>query len=402
MSDATIAPAHVQGRDRRLDLARGLCLFVIMVDHMRLNNLGFWTFGQFGLSDAASVFLFVSGYTAAIAFGRTFERAGWPIGSARVLQRVWVLYVAQIAVVLAVAAIPGMLQHLFDAHGYVKVLGLDLMFHDPLEAFWGIVSLTYVPGHLDILPVYVVLLATVPAVVALARVDRRLVAIASLAVWLGAWFWHWNLLANPVSGRGWYFDPFGWQLLFFGAFMLGMGWVRLPAPSRALDIAAGVMLAFGVIVRVETIWSLTPVLGAMHEWTVAHLDKTHVGPLETLHFAALAWLATRLVDLVPGILSARAMRPFVICGQQSLPVFLGTIILADLGAVAFDQIGTGPAAQLGVNAVCFAILFGVGTLTRWIKSAPWKEVRAPVHAATAVAVARPAVGRRMSRPMSRF
>ncbi|MGH7210366.1 MAG: OpgC family protein, partial [Acetobacteraceae bacterium] len=316
MSDAVITarPASTDRRDRRLDLARGLCLFVIMVDHMRFNNFGYWTFGQFGLSDAAAVFLFVSGYTAAIAFGRTFDRAGWLIGAARVLQRVWTLYVAQIAVVLAVAAIPGFALHLLGAHGYVKVLGLQLMFHDPIEAFWGIVSLTYVPGHLDILPVYVVLLAAVPGAVALARIDQRIVPVASLALWLAAWFWHWNLPANPVGAGGWYFDPFSWQLLFLGAFMLGMGWVRAPSPSRPLDILAGAMLVFGLVVRVHAIWSLTPALTAVQDWTIAHLDKSHLGPFEILHFAALAYLATRLVDRVPAILQSRVMRPFLVAG----------------------------------------------------------------------------------------
>ena len=201
MSDTAITamPAGTDRRDRRLDLARGLCLFVIMVDHMRLNNFGYWTFGQFGLSDAAAVFLFVSGYTAAIAFGRTFDRAGWLIGAARVLQRVWTLYVAQIAVVLAVAAIPGFALNLLGAHGYVKVLGLQLMFHNPIEAFWGVVTLTYVPSHLDILPVYVVLLAAVPGAMALARIDRRIVPVVSLALWLAAWFWHWNLPQTPSA-----------------------------------------------------------------------------------------------------------------------------------------------------------------------------------------------------------
>ncbi len=389
MSDAVITamPVSADRRDRRLDLARGLCLFVIMVDHMRLNNFGYWTFGQFGLSDAAAVFLFVSGYTAAIAFGRTFDRAGWLIGAARVLQRVWTLYVAHIAVVLAVAAIPGFALHMLGAHGYVKVLGLQLMFHDPIEAFWGVVSLTYVPGHLDILPVYVVLLAAVPAAMALARIDRRIVPMLSLALWLAAWFWHWNLPSNPVGAGGWYFDPFSWQFLFIAAFMLGMGWMRAPSRSRPLDILAGAMLVFGLVVRVEAIWSLSPALVAVHDWTMAHLDKSHLGPLEILHFAALAYFATTLVDRFPAIVRSRVMRPFTVAGQQSLPVFLGTIILADLGAIAFDQIGAGPAAQLTVNVVCFAILFAIGYLTRWIKSAPWKGSSRPPAAATVAPVA---------------
>ena len=62
------APETKQGRDIKLDLFRGLSLFIILIDHTRGNVLSRWTPGNFGLSDAASVFIFVSGYTVALAF----------------------------------------------------------------------------------------------------------------------------------------------------------------------------------------------------------------------------------------------------------------------------------------------------------------------------------------------
>ena len=44
--------------------------------------------GAFGFSDSADIFVFVSGYAAALAYRKIFGRAGFLIGTARVVKRV--------------------------------------------------------------------------------------------------------------------------------------------------------------------------------------------------------------------------------------------------------------------------------------------------------------------------
>ncbi|MGH7120675.1 MAG: OpgC domain-containing protein, partial [Acetobacteraceae bacterium] len=61
-------------RDLRLDFFRGISLFIILIDHTRGSNLAQWTLGSFGLSDAACIFIFISGITSALAFGRGYGR----------------------------------------------------------------------------------------------------------------------------------------------------------------------------------------------------------------------------------------------------------------------------------------------------------------------------------------
>ena len=53
-------------RDLRLDLFRGIALFLIFVDHIPGNVLSHFTIQSIGFSDAAEVFIFISGYTAAL------------------------------------------------------------------------------------------------------------------------------------------------------------------------------------------------------------------------------------------------------------------------------------------------------------------------------------------------
>src|ERR1700744_637478 len=84
-------------RDLRLDFFRGLSLFLIFIDHIPENLLGNFTLRAFAFSDAAEVFIFISGYTAALVYGRAMERHGIAFGTAQVLRRVWQLYIAHIA-----------------------------------------------------------------------------------------------------------------------------------------------------------------------------------------------------------------------------------------------------------------------------------------------------------------
>src|SRR5713101_9678625 len=65
------------GRDLRLDVCRGIALWFIFLDHVP-NNIGSWlTLRNYGFSDAAEVFMFVSGVTCALAYGKALRFEGW-------------------------------------------------------------------------------------------------------------------------------------------------------------------------------------------------------------------------------------------------------------------------------------------------------------------------------------
>src|SRR4051794_34910580 len=83
-------------RDLRLDFFRGLALFFIFIDHIPDNTLSYFTLQAVGFCDAAEVFIFISGYTAALVYGRTMLSRGALFAGAQVGRRVWQLYVAHI------------------------------------------------------------------------------------------------------------------------------------------------------------------------------------------------------------------------------------------------------------------------------------------------------------------
>jgi hypothetical protein len=92
----------------------------------------------------------------------------------------------------------------------------------PLWEFLQALALRYRPVNLDVLPLYILLLATfAPALWLMVR-RPALTLTGSIILYLASRHFGWNLPTSP-SGS-WYFNPFAWQLLFF----LG-SWVAVAA-----------------------------------------------------------------------------------------------------------------------------------------------------------------------------
>src|SRR5512147_284858 len=87
-------PAVAAERDLRLDLFRGLALWLIFLDHIPSNIMSWITIRNYGFSDATEIFVFISGYTAAFVYGRSMLQAGCGVATARIMRRVWQIYVA--------------------------------------------------------------------------------------------------------------------------------------------------------------------------------------------------------------------------------------------------------------------------------------------------------------------
>jgi hypothetical protein len=88
-------------RDLRLDACRGLALWFIFLDHIPHNALAWLSLRNYGFSDTSEVFVFVSGYTCMLAYGRALPEQGWPTIFARALRRAWEIYAAFLLLVIA-------------------------------------------------------------------------------------------------------------------------------------------------------------------------------------------------------------------------------------------------------------------------------------------------------------
>src|SRR4051794_19777823 len=85
-----------KGRDLRLDLFRGVANWAIFLDHIPDNVVNWITTRNYGFSDAADLFVFISGYTASFVYARMMIERGFIVGATRLTKRVWQLYVAHI------------------------------------------------------------------------------------------------------------------------------------------------------------------------------------------------------------------------------------------------------------------------------------------------------------------
>src|SRR5258705_8556533 len=74
-------------RELRLDLFRGMALWLIFIDHLPPNLLTWFTIRNYGFSDATEIFIFISGYTAAFVYGRAMLESGFVVATARILRR---------------------------------------------------------------------------------------------------------------------------------------------------------------------------------------------------------------------------------------------------------------------------------------------------------------------------
>src|SRR5215469_5567008 len=95
-SGSSITLPAVGERELRLDLFRGLALWLIFIDHLPPSLLTWLTIRNYGFSDATEIFIFISGYTAAFVYGRALLESGFIVAAARILRRAWQIYVAHV------------------------------------------------------------------------------------------------------------------------------------------------------------------------------------------------------------------------------------------------------------------------------------------------------------------
>lgn len=402
-TQAAVPPAAT--RDIRLDFFRGLAMFIILCAHTPSNFFTSWIPARWGFSDATEIFVFCSGMASAIAFGRSFDRAGWRLGTGRVAFRVWQVYWAHIGMFFAIATMLAAFDHFgtFETV-YIGTLNLWAFFEDPGPLLVGLFTLTYVPNYFDILPMYLVILAMMPLMVALSRVSLWAVAGAVGLIWifaqgalldaLGLGALHLAFPAEPWSDREWFFNPFGWQLIFFTGFAFMRGWLPKPPVTTGLVVTAAViviaMIPLSHIGMREIFGPLAPgIREDIIDWRIANqglFNKSDFGILRYVHFLALAYLCwvaageggARLRTAGIGAL-ARAWEAVLAMilkvGQQSLAVFVFSMVFARLSGFVMDQIGRTTWNMTLANLIGFAALIGVAYTVAWFKSQPWRAPR---------------------------
>lgn len=357
-------------RDERLDLFRGLTMLIIFVAHLPANSWNAWIPARFGFSSGAELFVFCSGLASALAFGGVFTRRGLWLGTARIAYRIWQVYWAQIGLVLALIALAALLDRSFGLS--VLTQQFAPLLADPERALLGLATLTWQPDYLDILPMYLVILALVPVMMLARRLHVALPFLISIGLYAAVWGRGLNLPGNPWNDAGWFLNPFAWQLIFFTGFFIGMNWLPVPRlGDRRLMLAAALFILVSVPLSFWGVLEHWPAAQAARDLIIPASEKTDLHILRVLHFLALAYLVLSLIEPWRDRLDRGAGHLLILIGRQSLAAFLASVVLARLLGTVADMAGRSEPVVALLNLAGFALILAAALVVGWFKSAPW-------------------------------
>jgi len=363
-----MAPVPTE-RDLRLDLFRGIALWLIFLDHIPSNAVSWITIRNYGFSDATEIFVFISGYTAAFRLWPRHARA-WlhrrrrPRAQARLAN----LYRARLPV-----------RHLSREISYVassfnnplfsEEMGVLDFLKNPDVTIFEALILKFKPVNMDVLPLYIVLLLWFAPMLWLLLRAPSFALAASAAVYALTWWFDWSIPAYPHGN--WVFNPFAWQLLFvFGAWCALGGAQRLARWINSPVIfglaVAYLLFAFGIAMT----WYF-PRLGAFVPNFVSEaiypIDKPNLDVLRILHFLSLAVITVWFVPRGWPVLKSPVFWPAIVCGQHSLETFCLGVFLAFAGHFMFTEVSNRLLMHVIVSVAGIVIMVAVAALVSWYR-----------------------------------
>jgi hypothetical protein len=374
-------------RDYRLDFFRGLALFCIFVDHVPNNVFADLTIQSVGVSDAAEIFILISGYTAGLVFGRTYDTRGWLASAARIYHRVWQLYVAHVFLFVLFVAMMAHTMGLLNNSIYAEESGAADFLREPDIAVVMALTLRFQPEFMDILPLYIVLLGTLPLMLALFRHVPIFALIASFALWLAAQISDQVAFsAYPGPDSVWFFNPCAWQFLFFFGAYFGARGIPGAAKLRAggwVTAVAWLVAIAGLVLR--TSWTLhyyyDPMPSLLEGEITPFLSKTNLSAPRLIDVVALAILVVTYVGPRAKWLDSAWAQPVLMCGRNSLHVFCLGILLSVLGHLVLNEYFGGLVMQAAVTVAGVAIMIGVAALMEWFRKSTRPAAAAPAGGA---------------------
>jgi hypothetical protein len=362
---ATVKPQ----RDVRLDFFRGLALWLIFLDHIPTNVVNSFTLRNYGFSDAAELFVFISGYTAAFVYGRAMRERGFVVAGVRIFKRVWQLYVAHVFLFVIFVAQIAYVSRTFENPLFAEEMGILEFLQKPHETVLQAMLLAFKPANMDILPVYIVLLLGFPAILWLLLRSPTLALVGSGALYVISIALDWYVPSYP-SGA-WVINPLCWQLLFvFGAWCALYGAEQFANLFRSPIVVA---IAVGYLVFAFTIvtsWYVPALHRHVPRWLdfIYPIDKTNLHALRFAHFIALAIVAVRFLPADLSIWKSPLLRPITICGEHSLEIFCLGVFLSFTAHFVLVEIAGGIGMQILMSVIGIALMTATAALITWYKT----------------------------------
>jgi hypothetical protein len=238
------------GRDLRVDLLRGLCIFAMVVDHFGGDS---WLYAVTGGNrfyvSAAEGFIFISGFVMGQAYRRRRDRYGLIAAMTEALRRARTLYLATVALTLIFS-----LLYLYTDialwTGRDFGLGIDSL----QEIVVAALTLHYTYHGTDILAMYTLLVLAAPLVLLLLSTGEWYWVLVPAWLWWLAFQFYPEEAALPWYIRhGENFPLAAWQVLFVTGQVLGFhrdrltAWLQRFRRLRVAGVALAVATTLGLI-----------------------------------------------------------------------------------------------------------------------------------------------------------
>jgi hypothetical protein len=360
-------------RDLRLDLLRGVGLWMIYLDHIPDDVVSWLTLRNYGFCDAAEFFVFISGYLVGFIYVPIVASGQFIPALKRLWLRVWQMYVAHIMLFLVFTAQIARAARRFDNPMYKDEFNVANFLAHPDVLIGKALTLQYKPVDLDVLPLYIVLIAFSPFVVWCLVRRPNLTLAGSVVLYVLARYFDWNLPSYP-AGATWYFNPFAWQMLFVFAAWCGRGagaQFRGVLRSRVVFAVAIAWILFAFVIVMT--WHSAYIESLVPKWLIKviyPIDKTDLDMFRFTHFLALALIITRYLHRDWPGLKSNWLRPLILCGQHSLPLFCLGVFLSFGAHWILVQWKSAFIEQFAVSLAGFAIMTAAAWLLKRAEGVP--------------------------------
>lgn len=365
------AELAVRDGDLRTCLLLGVAAWFLFLDHVPHNAVSLLTIRNFGFSGAVDLFVFVGGYTAAILYGRMMLERGFVVTATRIFKRLWQLYAAYIVLFVIYINLIGYVARQSAAPALISEFNVTGIVDHTIRTLIHGLLLRAKPLNLDVLQLFIVLMAVFPFVL-LAMVRRPNITLAAaIGLYFAARLFDWNLSAFP-DGH-WYLNPFCWQLLF----VLG-AWLALSGPDQirsirklqefaVLRVTAWLYLFLALAVTVAGKFPQTAIAPDLLRDLFGANDRENLAPHRVLHFLALAFLFSYMVPRNWSAFRWQALQPVIKSGQEWLATFCAGVFLSFAGHLVLVNSPDSLAIQVLVSLVGILIMTGVAYYVSWSK-----------------------------------
>lgn len=318
-------------RDQAIDVVRGLCIAYMTLAHICYGSFLFGSLSFVPWVDGASGFILISGLVLGMLSRRRTDDAGAASAEVRLARRTALLYAAHVALTTLTVVVALMAQSEDPTWPGIEEFS-------PAQVASWLVSMQINPMYIDILSMYVVLLALSMVWTPLLQRGWWPAVVASSALLYAlALATTWGRFPNQPEGHA-YFNTAAWQALFASAFVVGWYWNRLVDRMRS---PAGLAFAVGgglLVAGAGVLAHFAGTGGSLFDKPICGLGRM---ALAWAAFVVLYQLARRAVVRAPAIVA-----PLAVVGSRSLACFIALCVIETFLPLLIGADRTTPVAQI--------------------------------------------------------